>query len=147
MRVPSSKRTRSRGSSQENSIRERRKLKETPTHQPKADMSKGERGRDRESEREGEKGRGASVRQRTRLSLATPMIHRIYSQTVCQTIGQEFGETRTSVIGAQAQKEIRACKRYVHYCRRGLSRNGESPPGHAGSSGTLVAEPEVPAFS
>ena len=66
----------------------------------------------REKER---KGRGASVRQRTRLSLATPMIHRIYSQTVCQTIGQEFGETRTSVIGAQAQKEIRTSERYVHY--------------------------------
>ena len=70
----------------------------------------------REKER---KGRGASVRQRTRLSLATPMIHRIYSQTVCQTIGQEFGETRTSVIGAQAQKEIRASERYAHYCARG----------------------------
>ena len=67
----------------------------------------------REKER---KGRGASVRQRTRLSLATPMIHRIYSQTVCQTIGQEFGETITSVIGAQAQKEIRTSERYVHYC-------------------------------
>ena len=66
----------------------------------------------REKER---KGRGASVRQRTRLSLATPMIHRIYSQTVCQTIGQEFGETITSVIGAQAQKEIRTSERYVHY--------------------------------
>ncbi len=58
LRTPSSKKTRSLGSSQENSTRERRKLKETPTHQPKADMSKGERERDRERDRESERERG-----------------------------------------------------------------------------------------